>query len=178
MKLTASLTATPLIPFAVSNVAVLKQQIIQTAARMFFNVLLRRDSLCLSWREVHRVLVWVNVCWKRAAFGNIVFGVHRRNNRMVDEEWETSELLQLLVGCQDHQIKGYKEHTVYISVRNACKICTDKPESDLGKVLCLENNIKIEHKEVGCVDLSWINLCSYCNKWRILLNVLMGLLAL
>jgi hypothetical protein len=50
-------------------------------------------------------------------------------------------------------------------------------KSDLDKELCWEENIKIDHKEVGSVAVTWINLAQHCNKRWILLNVLMVLQA-
>jgi hypothetical protein len=38
---------------------------------------------------------------------------------------------------------------------------------DLEKELRLKDNIKIDHKDVRCVDVSWINLSRCCKKWRI-----------
>ena len=50
-------------------------------------------------------------------------------------------------------------------------------KDDVDKELCWEENIKTDHKEEGCVAVTWINLAHYCNKWRILLNVLMDIQA-
>jgi hypothetical protein len=45
------------------------------------------------------------------------------------------------------------------------------------KELCSVENIKTDHKEVGCAEVSWTDLADCCNKWRILLNVTMDLQA-
>ena len=87
------------------------------------------------------------------------------------ENLEASKLGQLFIVCQDYQIKRYKnirhifvyeKHTKFVLIN-----LKDNPE----KEFCLEENIKIDRKEVSCVDVSWLNFADYCKKRRILLNV-------
>ena len=97
---------------------------------------------------------------------------------MMIENLEASMLRQLCVVCQDHQIKRYKECKDYTQVYEMhTKLVLITLKDDVDKELCWEENNKTDHKEEGCVAVSWINLAHYCNKWRILLNVLMDIQA-
>jgi len=37
-----------------------------------------------------------------------------------------------------------------------------------------ENNIKMDHQEVGCGGMDWIDLAQDRNRWQALVNVLMN----
>ena len=67
-------------------------------------------TICVSHPGKYiALLADVNVERERVAVLSTIFGIYRRNNRMMIENLEASMLRQLCVVCQDHQIKRYKE---------------------------------------------------------------------
>jgi len=62
--------------------------------------------------------------------------------------------------------------------RGAYRVLVEKPE---GKGLLgrprhrWEDNIKMDHQEVGCEGMDWIDLVQERDRWRALVNALMNL---
>jgi hypothetical protein len=61
--------------------------------------------------------------------------------------------------------------------RNAYRILVGKPERNrpLGKPRRKwENNIRMDHREIGWVDIDWIGLAQDRDQWRALVNTVMN----
>jgi hypothetical protein len=62
--------------------------------------------------------------------------------------------------------------------RNACRILVGKPEGKrpLGRPRCRwVDNIKMDLREIGWVDMDWIDLAQDRDQWRDFVNMIMGL---
>ena len=62
--------------------------------------------------------------------------------------------------------------------RGVCRVLVGKTEGKrlLGKPRCRwEDNIKVDHQEVGCGGLNWTKLAEDKDRWRALVNAVMNL---
>jgi len=62
--------------------------------------------------------------------------------------------------------------------RGVCRVLVGKTEGKrlLGKPRCRwEDNIKVDHQEVGCGGLNWNKLAEDKDRWRALVNAVMNL---
>ena len=71
-------------------------------------------------------------------------------------------------------------HVAYmVQNRGVNRVLVGKPEGkkQLGRPRrCWEDNIKMDLQEVGCRDMSWVELAQDWNRWRALVNAVMNLL--
>jgi hypothetical protein len=79
------------------------------------------------------------------------------------------------------QNKYYFWFTIICEFQFHIKIYTLRPNifienpTSLIHVLVLEDNIKMDLREIGWCDINWINLAQDRDQWRALVNTLMNL---